>query len=299
MKINTITIFLIFSTSSAEALISYEGRYGPKINSTPLTESKLNISSPVYKSQNDTLSLSLGGNHLHLGHSIILDSGKKVPTDLYRIETGAQYSRQLPEKRNWGLKTTIGSSGDRPFKNSNEINYSLNAHYGFPGSENSHWILMVFFSNNSFFGNYIPIPGFSYVYKTATFTGIFGFPITSIQWTPSPPWIFSLSLFGPTMQSEAAYGNIDQLQFLTGFSWNRQSYIPSDRSNDKDRLTVEEKKIAMGMRKSIWISTTGELQLGRAFDRMIYIGNGLSNKDGGSTSAQSGWYLSTSIKAKF
>lgn len=280
-------------------LISYDGRYSPGSQSPSFTENKVSISAPVYKSDVDTVSLSLASGILHLGDSLFLDSGKKVPTDLYRIETGVQYFHQLPEKKYWSIKGSVGYAGDKPFENSHDLTYSFNANYGFPGSGKGFWIVSVYFSNNGPLGNYVPVPGVGYFYKTDTFTGLFGIPVTSMQWTPVFPWSFSLSVFGPLVRAEVGYGSIDRIQYFTGFYWTRQSYIPSERDNDKDRLTIEEKKAAVGFRTPILGPMIGELQAGRAFDRSAYIGDHLFNKDGGSVSIESDWYVSTSIKMKF
>lgn len=278
-------------------LVSYEGRYSPGAPS--FTENKLSISAPVHKSETSTLSLALAGSSFHLGNSLTLDSGRKVPVDLYRTETGAQYFDQLPEKKNWGLRGSIGYAGDKPFANSRDLTYSLSANYGFSDSGRGIWLISIFFSNNSPLGNYIPIPGVSYLYKTNTFTGLFGFPIASMQWTPVFPWVFSLAIFGPTVQSEAGYGSIDRVQAYSGFYWMRQSYIPSDRDNDKERLTSEEKKMAIGLRTPILAGAIGDVQFGEAFDRSIYIGDHLLKKDGGSVPIPSGWYVAASLKVKF
>lgn len=264
------------------SLISYDGRYSPGSSSTSFIENKLNISAPIYKSEADTVSLSLAGSSFHLGNSLTLDSGKKVSTDLYRTEVGAQYFNQLPEKKHWGLRGSIGYAGDKPFTSSSDLTYSFSANYGFPGSGKGYWMLTAFFSNNGPLVNYIPMPGVSYLYNTDTFTGMFGFPFTSMQWTPVFPWSFSLAIFGPTVQSEVGYGSIDRVQFFSGFYWTRQSYILSKRDNDKDRLTIEEKKAAVGFRTPVLGPMIGEFQLGQAFDRSVYIGNGLFNKNGGS-----------------
>jgi|GEM_PF-1572507 len=280
-------------------LISYDGRYSPGSQSPSLTENKLSISAPVYKSEVDIVSLSLAGGILHLGDSLLLDTGKKVPADLYRIETGVQSFHQLPEKKYWSVKGSVGYAGDKPFDNTHDLTYSFNANYGFPGSGKGFWIVSIYFSNNGPLGNYVPVPGVSYFYKTDTFTGMFGFPVTSMQWTPVFPWSFSLSVFGPLVRAEVGYGSIDRIQYFTGFYWTRQSYIPSERDNDKDRLTIEEKKAALGFRTPILGPLIGELQAGRAFDRSAYIGDRLFNKDGGSVSIEPDWYVSTSIKVKF
>jgi hypothetical protein len=277
-------------------MISYEGI--ARSGSLSYIENKLNISAPVYESAADTVALSLAGSNRHLGNSITLDSGKKVPTDFYRAEVGAQYFSQLSEKKNWGLRGSVGYIGDKASANSSDLTYGLSANYNFPGSGNGNWMVSVMFSNNGPLVNYIPIPGVSYLYKTDTFTGMFGFPFASMRWTPASPWSYSLAFFGPMVQSEVDYGSIDRVQYFSGFYWTRESYIESKRENDKDRLTIEEKKATVGFR-ALFGQMIGEFQLGRAFDRSIYIGNGLFNKDGGSVSVQSDWYLSASIKVKF
>jgi hypothetical protein len=280
-------------------LVAFDGRYSLGDSSPSFTENKLNISSPVYHADAQTVSLSMAGSTFHVGDGVYLDSGTKVPTDLYRIEGGAQYFDQLPERRNWSLRGSVGYAGDRPFVYANDTTYSLNANYGFPDSGHGFWILSVFFSNNSLLRDYIPIPGFAYLYKTDTFTGLFGFPILAMQWTPLYPWSFSLAIFGPTLQSEIAYGSIEHLQVFTGLYWIRQSYIPSQRENNTDRLTIEEKKVALGVRALVWGPLLAEVQAGQAFDRSIYIGSGLFNTDGGSVSIPSNWYGSVGLRARF
>lgn len=280
-------------------LISYDGRYSPGAHSSTYTEHKLHVTSPVHTSEASSVSLFLTGGTVHVGDSPVLDSGKEVPADLYRVELGTQYFRKLPENRNWGVRGSFGSAGDRPFARFDEVTFSLIANYGFPGSENGYWKLNVFISNNSPIGNYIPIPGFGYLYKTESFTGLFGFPVLSLQWTPVFPWSFSLGILGPNIQSEAAYGTVDRFQLFSGFYWTRQNYLPSVRDHDKDRLTLEEMKAAVGFRAPLGESMLAELQLGQAFDRGVYIGSGPLNKDGGSASLPSDWYVSTALKLRY
>jgi hypothetical protein len=280
-------------------LMSYEGRFGLGLNTTAFTENKLNISSPIYRFETSTIALSVAGSVFHMGTPLVLDKGKQVPTDLYRSEIGVQYYDRLPEKKNWGVRGSVGYAGDKPFSSPNDITYGISAQYGFPGSENGFWMMYAFFSNNNTISNFVPIPGFSYLYRTESFTGLFGFPMMSLQWTPVFPWSFSTSIFGPTIQSEVGYGVIDRFQVFSGFYWTRQNYIPSERDDSKDRLTIEEKKMAIGFRIPLWDSMLAELQCGRAFDRSVSIGTSLFNKGGGSVSAPPDWYVSTKVRLKF
>lgn len=281
-------------------LVSYEGRFSPGQKEAPtFMENRVNASMPVYQSGPKSVAVSVAGGALHLGESLKLSTGRKLPVDLYRAEAGAQYFRLLPERKSWGLRASVGYAGDKPFQRGRDLTYSLNGHYGFPGSEKGFWLLALYLSNNSPFGNYIPLPGFAYAYRGENFSGVFGFPFLMMQWTPVFPWAFSLSAFGPSLQLEADYGKLDHIQFFTGLYWTRQSFIPFERENTKDRLTLRERKAAIGARTPIIGTALGELQLGRSSNRTAYIGHGFSDRSGGSVGLPSDWFASWSIKAKF
>lgn len=282
-------------------MLAYDGSVFPSDGDGPkspsMSENNLKLSMPVYKSDTDRLSLSLVGGRLHFGQPILLDSGLEVPDDLYRTSLGLQYSRRLPNQKMYGFQATYGYTGDE--LNKETQTYNLNGNYSFPGSKEGHWVLMLMLSNNSPFGEGIPIPGFFYIYKTDTFTGVFGLPISSVQWTPVSPWSFSLSALGPLIKSEVSYGTIDSTQYFTGASWNQQRFLLSDRESEEDRLTIEDKKLEVGLRKPIFKETFGELRTGYSFDRFVYMGEGLFNRDSGETRLNSSWFLIWSVRILF
>jgi len=280
--------------------IGYEGRWLPDRHNSArpsLTEHSLNVSVPVYKTEIDTISTTASGASLHMSEPIALDSGIKVPNDLYRADIGIQYSQRLSGKRMWGVRGSLGYAGEEFSKKTESFSVSTN--YSFPGSNESHWVLMLMMSNNSPFGTSIPIPGFFYIYKTQTFTGLFGLPVLSLQWTPVNPWSFSLSAFGPQIKTEAAYGTIDDTQSFIAFNWKQQRFILSEHTNNNERLTLEEKNAEVGFRRPLWQGVFSEFQTGYSFDRSIYLGEGLLNKDGGTVNLASSWYLRWSIKIAF
>jgi len=279
---------------------SYEGRVLPANESPGLTENRVTVSVPVYKSLIDTISLAATTGDLHFSRPTVLDNtGTVVAANFYRDEIGGLYFHQLENERAWGFRGSIGSASDKPFEANRDISFSFGANYTFPAADKNRWVLLIFFSNNSPLGDYVPVPGFIYVYKTEKLIGLFGFPIASVQWMPSDPWSYSLSIFGPIMSAEAAYGHVNKFQTFAGFTWTRQLYMPSDRNNDKDRLTVEEKKTMLGFRMPIVGSMLGEFQLGESFDRSLYIGSKTFDKDGGSATLDSGVYVSWNFKASF
>jgi hypothetical protein len=274
-------------------ILSYEGRSSPKHPS--LDDNKLSFSSPVFKTETDTLAMSANGSRIHLGEALLLDSGATLPADLYRAEIGTQYSHRLGLGKNWGLRGSFGTAGD---KVGESPSFSLMGTYAFPGNGGL-WVLSIYIANNSPLGNYIPIPGVMYFFKTANVTTVVGFPVTSVQWTPVNPWSFSFSVYGPILTTEAAYGSAEDAQFFTDFAWGQQNFILSNRVQEKDRLTIEEKKIVFGFRTPIWENARGEVQFGTAFDRSAYIGQGFFSKAGGQTPLQSDTYASWSVKKAF
>lgn len=289
------------SLAAQVPMFAYDGNLSPAgkegQKSPSIIENNLRFSMPILASGEDKISLSLNAGRLSTGEAISLDSGIKIPQDLYRTSLGLQYSHRLPNKKMYGVQGSFGYTGDE--FNENTQSYNLNANYSYPGSKEGHWVLMVLFSNNSPLGNGVPIPGFFYIHKTENFTGVFGLPIMSIQWTPVDSLSLSLSALGPMIKSEVSYGTIDETQVFTGVSWNQQRYLLSSRENERDRLTLEDKKIEAGFRKPITTKTFAEFKLGHSFDRAVYIGEGLFNRDTGEASLKSSSFFSWSLRYMF
>lgn len=286
-------------TPNTSPSITYEGRLIPNQNSPSISENKINFSAPIYHEGGHSLSLSTQGSVLHLNQSVPLSTGATIPTSYYRTELGSNYMQMLAEKKSFGVRASVGYNIDKPFMSSRDLSFSLSSHYSFPSTDHSSWALILYLSNNGPLANYIPIPGFIYFYRTPTFTGIFGFPFASLQWTPTFPWTYSLSLFGLNLNSEIAYGSIDKIQYFSGFSWNRQSYMLHDRVDEKDRLSFEEKKLFLGLRTPLFNLLSSEIQLGDSFGRRVYIGNKLLHKDGGEAKMASSAYASLMMKMLF
>ena len=281
-------------------IFSYEGRLpdGSQTN-RELAENRVSLSIPVVQSPENTVSTSIAAAQLRLGKSVDLGTGVTVPQDLYRGEVGAQYTHQLGNYRSWGLRGSIGYAGDKSIDKSRDAVFSLNAQYAYPDSGGHAWIWTVFISNNSPFGNYVPLVGLLYFHKTEKFTGIFGFPILSLQWTPTPRTAYSASLFGTSATLESAFGEIREGQYFSQLAWANQNFILSDRLEEKDRLTIEEKKLSIGARSFFFNFVKAEVQLGYAFDRLYYVGTSVRNMRGGSQSVADTWFATTTLKAAF
>ena len=278
---------------------NYEGRYISPPQAESMTENRFNVQMPVYQGAQDRLGLALSASKLHINDSIKLSTGKKVPRDLNRVETGFNYFKNLEGQRGFGVRGSVGYAGDKIFEAGNNFAYSVMANYAFPGSSKSTWAVTAFMTNNSFFAANVPIPGFMYIYRTETFTGLFGLPIASMQWTPSFPWSYTLSIFGPIINGEVAYGSVDEYQLFAGASWSRQVFMLSDREKTNDRLTLEEKKLQVGVRTPFFWKILSEISVGQAFDRSFYIGQGFSQKDDGQAHLKAGAFMSWNFRLAF
>ena len=286
-------------TPTTSPSIKYEGRFVPDHNSPNLNENKLNFSVPIFHEGNKSLSLSTEASDLKLNENLQLSSGIVIPNEYYRTEMGLNFLERLSEERSFGIRSSVGYNSDKLFMASRDLSFSLTAFYGFPSTDNSAWAATLYLANNGPFGNYIPIPGFIYFFHSPNFNGMFGFPFTTMQWTPNPDWTYSLSLFGINLTLEAAYGNPEQIQYFSGFSINKQSFMMHDRINDTDRLIFKEDKLYIGFRSPFIHQMSSEFQIGAAFERSAYIGSGFNTENGGSVNIGSSWYTSWTLKMYF
>ena len=280
--------------------LTYSGWITPQQVPGEVEQHRLTLQSPVYHDAKNTVSLSAGGTSLHFGAPETLsDSGIQVPVDLWKIELGGAYSHKMEDEKIWGARLSLGSASDHPFANFDVTTIGASAYYSWTTSEHSRWMLTLLFSNNNPIMNYAPIPGFIYIYQTKTFVGMFGFPFSSVVWTPTEKWMYTLSVFGPTINSEIAYGHPKGTQVFTGFSWLQQSYLRENRPDPKDRLYFSEKHIPLGTRFPITKDVKSELAIGYSFSRSVYEGTSFHSKDDGIATLGNSWYASWNFRMEF
>ena len=274
---------------------SYQGRF-----SKDLSENKVSLSSAIAGSETSMTSLSLAGGELHFKDAVTLDTKQVLPADLHRAEIGTQTSWRLDGGKSFGVRFSVGSTGDQVFQAMKDANFSAALTYSFPGSDPmDRWIALVFFANNSTLGDYIPIPGIVYIHKSEHLTTVIGFPVVVLQYTPNLQSSYSFTLFGTTLITEAAFGSGQGLQgFLQG-SFNQQRYILHDRAQDRDRLSFEEKRAGVGVRAPLFSTAFGELQIGHAFDRRLYIGQKILRAESGEAILDAEAFVNAQFKYVF
>lgn len=276
--------------------LSLGGWWTPRDQSAELVQNRLTIQIPVSKTDKDSFSLSLGGSALHSGSEQTLSSGTPVPVDLWKAELGTIYARKMDEDRNWGVRTSVGSASDHPFSTWDVTTLSVVGSYSWPESRTSRWTLLLAYSNNSPIANGVPIPGFSYSFREKNLFATLGLPFSALVWMPAPGCMFSFSFFGPTINSELAFGNPRGIQLFTGWSWTQSIYLRESRPDPLDRLYYLEMHSPIGLRAPLYKNLKTEFSIGYSFDRRFFEGTHLNQATRGSTDLAASGYGAWNLK---
>ena len=253
--------------------LSFSGWLAPQGNSSPTDQLRLNLQLPLMEEGSDRLALLANLSDLHLGApGVLTGSGKVLPHDFWKIESGLHWLRMLDGGRSLGTRFTLGSSSETPFAAMNVTSFSVAVDYSYPTSDVSRWVFYVLLSNSGPFTSYIPIPGFSYVYTVPDFSMTLGFPVLSIRWKPSESITTLFSFFGPNFSSEVSHGEGARggLQEYLAFSWGAQAFLQKDRATDREHLYFAEKRAVGGLRFPLSGSLGADLSAGYSFDRAAF-----------------------------
>ena len=261
-----------------KSILSLEGMNAYEGHPTVINQGKVSLISPMWIKDDHSFVGSVSAGTVKINEAVVTPDGSKI-RELQRIEAGGQYTKNLSDHRLMGLRGSIGSAGDDPFATGKEYTFSVNGFYARPGSEDSYWVYTFFLANNSPLLNYVPIPGFIYLYRKENFTGMIGVPLMSLQWTPSKEWMFSFSFFITNLRSAISYNVSDRHQASIGFSINQQTYLREKREDNRDRLFLNDKRIYAGWRSVLTESFSAEIQFGESFDRELREGKRFNDKD--------------------
>ncbi|RYZ69419.1 MAG: hypothetical protein EOP05_14870 [Proteobacteria bacterium] len=100
------------------------------------------------------------------------------------------------------------------------------------------------------------------------------------------------------MTAEVSYGNKTNIEGFAAFNWANQSFILHDRLATDDRFTIEDKRLAGGVRVFALARAIIEAQGGYAFDRLLYSGKGMRNFRRGKFEADDGAFVLLSLKSR-
>jgi hypothetical protein len=276
---------------SLDGISAYEG------NPLVINQGKISLVSPMWTRGKRSFTTNLTAGTINFNERVSLPDGDKI-SELHRLEIGGQFTEFSGDNKILGVRGSFGSAGDKPFHSGREMVFSMNAFYAPAGDRDSLWVWTVFLSNNNPLLNYIPIPGFIYFYRKDNFTGMFGLPFMSIQWTPVKRWMISGSFLLTNFKSLITYTTNHQTQWSLGFSINQQTFLREKREEQRDRLFFNEKRLYLSVRKTILENLSGEIQLGTSFDRSLREGKRFNDTDWRRDLGRSA-FVSTSLNLSF
>lgn len=252
----------------------------------------IDFSTPVYKTDEESIGLSLAGNQLS-----ILPSQNKY-SELYDLKMGVSYTKALSETRLWSVTTRYGSASDRPFADNSVTTLGMTGLYSFANDETSRWLLLIDYSNNRPILNNLPLPGFAYFYTpNKDFRGVFGAPFASINWSFAEKWAVELFTLVPWVFKGAINYKINEFaRVYSGIDFSQVTYYLYGRASNKERLFYDEKRIFVGAKSPLSKTSFADLEIGHAFDRALFSAENYKLSPDNSVSIGNAFYAKISMR---
>lgn len=217
--------------------------------------------------------------------------------DYQNIQGNFNFRRELEEKKFWSISTSYGSASDRPFQNGRDG--AVGATY--IKKQSQRWMWLVNYSNNRAFLNNIPLPGFVYFHSMSKERAfVAGFPF--IYWVTPLSERLSLRYFGLLPWSHRlriAWVGLESVEPYVSLEQGPSTYFDSRREDRYDRTFWFERKAAVGAEGKFLGPFKYDIQVGHAFDRVLYEARNFSDKRNSELTFASTAFVSLSFKVSF
>jgi hypothetical protein len=236
----------------------------------------LSFTHPLWTNPTNALSISGGmRNRLIETEAVLPDTGQPIPADLWSVNLGLRYSRQLADGWVAGGGVSIGSASDHPFAGIGEMNVGVNAMLKIPQGEHNAWLFSLMYSPTGELN--FPVPGIAYSWNPSPqFHANIGLPFQVI-WRPSDEWQFQASyMLIHTVHVKAQYRLTRQLSAFAAYDWSNEAYTLLDRPEDTDRFFIYDQRASMGLQARLFRCWTASLAAGYVFDRYMFEGTSFS-----------------------
>ena len=230
----------------------------------------LSFTHPLWKDSLNALSLSGGvRNELIETDAILPDTGQPLPSELWGVNLGLRYNRQLEDGWITGGGVSIGSASDHPFATIHEMNVGMNAMLRIPQGEHNAWLFTLAYSPMGELN--FPVPGVAFSYNPSPqFHANIGLPLM-VMWRPTDDWQFQASyMLLRTIHIKAQYRFTDSLRAFAAYDWSNESYSLLDRPELNDRFFIYDQRASMGLQVSLCAALDG-VGLGRFRLRPLHV----------------------------
>lgn len=244
---------------------------GSGFSSVPL-DGRLRGNLVLLESKEDTYQVNFKTELFQLPYSIPLSgSGVNTPTNLWAIDVGGSYRHKVNDSHDYGLILGIGSDSDIPFNSVNEIDYSVTATYHWKKDILHSWLFLLNYSATRSFAPGVPLPGLGYfIMDPENHTQVFyGLPFF-FGWEFAKDWQLTANYFLlTTMNTEVNYRLNDKFKIHGGFQWGSQTWLRAWRSDSRNHIIFDQKKIFAGLASSIGENWFLDISTGFVFDERI------------------------------
>ena len=247
-----------------------------------LKQTRFDASIPVVKGEESSWRTTLFADYDAIESGASFSNGRVMPNQLWEPGAGISHTRNLPEGRSAGGSFSVSSPSDRPFSRARDYGFNLNLTYRLPQADGNAWILFLGVSNTRGFLPYVPMPGAAYFFKAGPkVRGLVGVPFGMIFWTPADLWTVTAFYF-PIRVAElrVAYGSPRGIQPFAFVAYRGRNYRLFDRSNDKERLFMEEGVAQSGVSLPLYQGVLLELSGGWSFGRKYFLAEKITDRSG-------------------
>jgi hypothetical protein len=259
----------------------------------------LSFTHPLWADGINSVSISGGvRNRLIQTEAILPDTGQPMPSDLWGVNLGLRYGRQLEDGWTTGGGVSIGSASDHPFATIREMNIGMNAMLRIPQGEHNAWLFTLAYSPMGELN--FPVPGVAFSYNPSPqFHANIGLPLM-VMWRPTDDWQFQASyMLLRTIHLKSQYRITSGLNAFTAYDWSNESYSLLDRPDLNDRFFIYDQRVSMGLQASLLQNVTASVSAGFVFDRYMFEGTSSSSNSSNRVDLGNGPFAALNLGARF
>ena len=259
----------------------------------------LSFTHPLWKDSLNALSLTGGvRNELIETDAILPNTGQAVPSELWGVNLGLRYSRQLDDGWITGGGVSIGSASDHPFATIHEMNVGMNAMLRIPQGEHNAWLFTLSYSPMGELA--FPVPGVAYSWNPSPqFHANIGLPLM-ISWRPTDELQFQASyMLLRTIHVKAQYRFTHWLSAFAAYDWSNESYILLDSPDVNDRFYIYDQRVSLGLQTSFLQHFTASVSGGFIFDRYLFEGTSSTSSSADQVYLGSGPFAALNLGVRY
>ena len=209
--------------------------------------------------------------------AVLPDSGERVPSQLWLVETGVTHIRPQDDGGTLGGTFLFGTASDQPYAAGRDLTLMAVGFWQKPAANGrDDWSFSVFYSPTSQLP--YPLPGVAYVWKPDdTLEAKIGLP-GGIEYRPNDDWELSLTYFPLVNVAAVARRRLsEQASFFATYRTDTQIYFLADRLIEEDRFFVFDQRAAIGVERRLAGGFSLESTVSYLFDRTLFQGTSFSS----------------------